>query len=60
MFKKIEEEELCFNPIPYIEDEEKYFSNLISWKNNFEEQLLNKHPYLKRSPIYATAKFTDM
>ena len=48
-FKKIEEEELCFNPIPYIEDEEQYFSNLISWKNNFEKQLLNKHPYLKRS-----------
>ena len=40
VFKKIEEEELCFNPIPYIEDEEQYFSNLISWKNNFEEQLL--------------------
>ena len=37
VFKKIEEEELCFNPIPYIEDEEQYFSNLISWKNNFEE-----------------------
>ena len=51
MFKKIEEEELVFNPIPYIEDEEQYFSNLISWKNNFEEQLLNKHPYLTRSPI---------
>ena len=51
MFKKIEEEELVFNPIPYIEDEEQYFSNLVSWKNNFEEQLLNKHPYLTRSPI---------
>ena len=51
VFKKIEEEELCFNQILYIEDEEQYFSNLISWKNNFEEQLLNKHPYLKRSSI---------
>ena len=51
MFKKIEEEELVFNPIPYTEDEEQYFGNLISWKNNFEEQLLNKHPYLTRSPI---------
>ena len=40
VFKKIEEEELCFNPILYIEDEEQYFSNLISRKNNFEEQLL--------------------
>ena len=50
VFKRIEEEQLCFNPIPYIEDEGQYFSNLISWKNNFEEQL-NKHPYLKRSPI---------
>ena len=51
LFKKIEEEELVFNPIPYIEDEEQYFANLISWKNNFEEQLLNRHPYLTRSPI---------
>ena len=51
VFKKIEVEELRYNPIPYIEDEEQYFSNLISWKNNFEEQLLNKHPYLKRSLI---------
>ena len=51
VFKKIEEEELCFNQILYIEDEEQYFSNLISWKNNFEKQLLNKHPYLKRSLI---------
>ena len=41
LFKKIEEEELVFNPIPYIEDEEQYFANLISWKNTFEEQLSN-------------------
>ena len=51
LFTKIEEEELCFNPIPYIKDEEQYFSNLISWKNNFEGQLLNNHPYLNRFPI---------
>ena len=52
LFKKIEEEEFVFNPIPYIEEEEQYFANLISWKNNFEEQLLNKHPpYLTRSSI---------
>ena len=51
MFKKIEEEELRSNPILYIEDEEQNFSNLISWENNIQEQLLNKHPYLKRFPI---------
>ena len=49
--KKTEEKELVFNPIPYIKDEEQDFANLISWKNNFEEQLLNRHPYLTRSPI---------
>ena len=59
LFKKIEEEELVFNPIPYIEDEEQYFANLISWKNNFEEQLLNRHPYLTRSPI-RHRKFIDI
>ena len=51
LFKEIEEEELVFNPIPYIEDEEQYFANLINWKNNFEEHLLNRHPYLTRPPI---------
>ena len=52
LFKKNEEEELVSNPIPYIEDEEQHFANLISWKNNFEEQLLNRHAYLTRSPIH--------
>ena len=29
VLKKTEEEELCFTPIPYIQDEKQYFSNII-------------------------------
>ena len=48
MFKKSEEEELVFNLFHTLKTRN---SNLISWKNNFEEQLLNEHAYLTRSPI---------
>lgn len=49
--RKVDEEELVFNPIPYVEDEEQYFLNLQSWKKNFEKQLIDKYPFLTRSPI---------
>ena len=51
LLRKIKEGELVFDPSRYLEDEEQYFANLTSWKENFEQQYLSKYPFLTRSPI---------
>ena len=51
LLRKIKERELEFDPTRYLEDEKQYFANLISWKENFEKQLIEKYPFLTRSPI---------
>lgn len=40
-----------FNPIPYLEDEEQYLANLQSWKKDVKKQLIDKYPFLTRSPV---------
>ena len=51
LLRNITEGELLYDPTRYLEDEEQYFANLISWKENFEKQLIEKYPFLTRSPI---------
>ena len=51
LLRKIKERELEFDPTRYLEDEKQYFANLISWKENFEKELIEKYPFLTRSPI---------
>ena len=50
-FRKVDEGELAFDPSRYLEDEEQYFSNLQSWKANFEKQLIKRYTFLTRPPI---------
>ena len=51
LLRKIMEGELVFDPTNYLDDKEQYFSNLQSWKLNFEKQYLEKYPFLTRLPI---------
>ena len=51
LLRKIMEGELVFDPTNYLDDKEQYFSNLQSWKLNFEKQYLEKYPFLTRPPI---------
>ena len=51
LLRKIIEGELVFDPTKYLDDKEQYFSNLRSWKLNFEKQCLEKYPFLTRLPI---------
>ena len=46
LLRKIMEGELVFDPTNYLDDKEQYFSNLQSWKLNFEKQYLEKYPFL--------------
>ena len=50
-FRKVDVGELAFDPSRYLEDEEQYFSNLQSWKANFEKQLTERYLFLTRPPI---------
>ena len=51
LLRKIIEGELVFNPTNYLDDKEQYFSNLQSWRLNFEKKYLEKYPFLPRPPI---------
>ena len=51
LLRKIIEGELFFDSTKYLDDKEQYFSNLRSWKLNFEKQYLEKYPFLTRLPI---------
>ena len=51
LLRKIIEGELVFDSTKYLDDKEQYFSNLRSWKLNFEKQCLEKYPFLTRLPI---------
>ena len=42
LLRNIKQGELVYDPTRYLEDEEQHFANLISWKENFEKQLIEK------------------
>ena len=48
---KIIEEDRAFDPTNYLNKKEQYFVNLESWKKTFEEELIQRKPYLTRKPI---------
>ena len=48
---KITEEDRAFDPTNYLNEKEQYFANLESWKMTFEEELIQRKPYLTRKPI---------
>ena len=48
---KINEEDRAFDPNDYLNEKEQYFANLESWKMTFEEELIQRKPYLTRKPI---------
>ena len=48
---KIIEEDRAFDPTNYLNEKEQYFANLESWKMTFEEELIQRKPYLTRKPI---------
>ena len=48
---KITEEDRAFDPSNYLNEKEQYFANLESWKMTFEEELIQRKPYLTRKPI---------
>ena len=48
---KITEEDRAFNPTIYLNEKEQYFANLLSWKMTFQEELMQREPYLIRKPI---------
>ena len=45
---KITEEDRAFDPTKYLNEKEQYFANLESWKLTFEENLIQRNPYLTR------------
>ena len=47
---KIIEEDRTFDPTNYL-NKKTMFSNLESWKMTFEEELIQRKPYLTRKPI---------
>ena len=51
LLKKIKEGEAAFNPTNYLGKEEESFSNLQTWKTNFEKSYLEKYRFLTRPPI---------
>ena len=46
LLRKIIEGELVIDPTNYLDNKEQYFSNLHSWKLNFEKQYFEKYPFL--------------
>ena len=48
---KIIEEDRVFDPTNYLKEKEQYFANLESCKMTFEEELIQRKPYLTRKPI---------
>ena len=48
---KITEEDRAFDPTKYLNEKEQYFANLESWKLIFEEEFLQRKPYVTRKPI---------
>ena len=50
MLRNIREEVPAFNPVLYLEDKEQYFANLESWKLTFEDQLIERYPFLVSPP----------
>ena len=48
---KIIEEDRAFDLTNYLNEKEQYFVNLESWKMTFEEELIQRKPYLTRKPI---------
>ena len=48
---KIIEEYRAFDPTNYLNEKEQYFANLESWKMTFQEELLQREPYLTRKPV---------
>ena len=46
LLRKIIERELVIDPTNYLDNKEQYFSNLHSWKLNFEKQYFEKYPFL--------------
>ena len=48
---KIIEKDRAFDPTNYLNKKEQYFANLESWKMTFEEELIQRKPYLTRKPI---------
>ena len=48
---KIIEEDRAFDPTNYLNKNEQYFANLESCKMTFEEELIQRKPYLTRKPI---------
>ena len=51
LLRNIKQGKLVYDPTRYLEDEEQHFANSISWKEDFEKQLIEKYPFLTRSPI---------
>ena len=48
---KIIEEDRAFDPTNYLNKKEQYFANLRSSKMTFEEELIQRKPYLTQKPI---------
>ena len=48
---KIIEEDWAVDPTNYLNEKEQYFANLESWKMTFEEEIIQRKPYLTRKPI---------
>ena len=48
---KITEEDRAFDPTNYLNEKEQYSANSESWKMTFEEELIQRKPYLTRKPI---------
>ena len=53
---KINEEDRAFDPTNYLNEKEQYLANLESWKMSFEEELIQRKPYLTRKPIIRRRK----
>ena len=51
LLRKIKKGVAAFNPTNYLGKEKEYFSNLQTWKTNFEKSYLEKISFLTRPPI---------
>ena len=44
--KKFKDKEPLFSPVNYLDDDEKYLQTMEKWKNDFQNEYLEKYPHL--------------
>ena len=44
--KKFKDKDSDFCPVNYLDDEEKYLETMKKWKNNFQNEYLERYPHL--------------